>query len=352
MTGFPVEIVSAILAEACFDDKATGCVLALTSKWISEVAKPVRFQAVSLYGVSQMMAFSKLFEGSTSANTPKIRHLFVSGIGPKQAEMRRDKRMKVLRKLAIGRKLLEKSDEDEEDVGSTPNYYPWLKPDEEVEGIDPMSVEIAVHKIILGAASSIETLFLATMPPESRYSLIVTLPCALPNLTEFSVTGNGCNFVFPDRLPSLKRVHFDPGSIALGPPNILPVLQELRYTGFSPDRRTTPPLLDVLLDHARSVMPGGPDFASVLPITLKRVVLQHTPPPYGARCGTSYIQHGCAADHLYSTRMAVNELKDATGFEVVELPEPTLELWAKGKIDGLAYNFEDARKDWMMAIRR
>lgn len=51
------------------------------------------------------------------------------------------------------------------------------------------------------------------------------------------------------------------------------------------------------------------------------------------------MQYADSLDRLCSTGATVNELKDATGFEVVMLPEPTLELWAKGKIDSLGYHF-------------
>lgn len=67
MDHLPVDVASIILADACFGDQATACSLALTSKWVGQVVKPVRFEALSLYGLPQIVRFAQMLEGMPPA---------------------------------------------------------------------------------------------------------------------------------------------------------------------------------------------------------------------------------------------------------------------------------------------
>lgn len=349
MDQLPVEVATNIFKEACFDDKAAGCALALTSKWMGEVIKPVRFVAVSLHGMPQIIGFSKLLEGLSSA--PKMKHLFVSGISFKEAEKRLAERVRELRWMAIDRKLLEKSKEVNLDVVWNQEEDPEEDPDDEeakAEEEEKQNIVMndAFHRIVIQASASLKTLFLSTMP-DLHYRSVNLLPCALPNLIECSITESGHRFMPPFPFNSLKRLHLDADWDGAYFQNCTPALQELRFTNMDSESS----LLDAIVQHARLASKAEGNSGSGLSATVKRVVLQQSPPPYGGGCGNSRMNHRDCTRELNRTAAAVDNLKVSERFQFVLLPIPTLNLWAEGKItDGLGFHFEDARRDWKEAI--
>ncbi|KAF9502045.1 hypothetical protein BDN71DRAFT_1426475 [Pleurotus eryngii] len=58
----PPEIWTRIFAFACTDDGATGCSLALVSRYVRETSEPVRFERVILKGVDKIVAFADMLE--------------------------------------------------------------------------------------------------------------------------------------------------------------------------------------------------------------------------------------------------------------------------------------------------
>lgn len=192
------------------------------------------------------------------------------------------------------------------------------------------------------------------MPIPSWFSTnIPTIPCALPNLIELSITESGCQFKLPHRLPNLRRLHTDGSTDGVEYLNNAPVLEELRFTGITGSRPTmsnTLQVLDAVETHVGSVGQGGVYSGSVFPVTMDRLILQQCAPPYGAECGNPYMDHRDLARRLDRAAESTIEFRSTGKFHLVLLHMPTVELWVEGNISGLGYHFEDARRDWMEIV--
>lgn len=75
----PAEIWSQIFSYACKDDGSTGCSLSLTSKYIRETSKSVRYTSVAIYGVTKISCFYQLLK---RGKTSPITYLFISDDEP------------------------------------------------------------------------------------------------------------------------------------------------------------------------------------------------------------------------------------------------------------------------------
>jgi hypothetical protein len=84
MNNCPVELILKIFSYACTDGGRTGCALSLVSRWIHAVATPVRFQTVSLTGLSQMRLFINALEALPAP--PRVSHLLLSDNGIADSE--------------------------------------------------------------------------------------------------------------------------------------------------------------------------------------------------------------------------------------------------------------------------
>ena len=83
MDGLAVELIEKIAAFACTDGGRTGLSLSLTSKYIREATRAVRFHSVSLTkGSEQISQFSSHFDAERAAlsdrTVPRIRHLCIA----------------------------------------------------------------------------------------------------------------------------------------------------------------------------------------------------------------------------------------------------------------------------------
>lgn len=341
MDRLPVEISSKILAKACFDDKATACSLNLTSKWISEVAETVRFEAVSLYGLPQIVGFAKMLEGLPPGH-PKIKHLFISGIGLREAEKQRGQRQAKLRRLAVDYKLLPRAAEDDPPVGHRRGGY-----DVDSDYDLPQVWNDEFHTIFHRAASSVQTLFLTTM---HHLRPATAIPCSLPNLIDFSITDSGYGISLPYELPQLRRLHTNsPGdrdTNAIKYRKNAPALEELRFSNlYHCDE-----FVDAIVAHAQCMEQGETELESAFPATMRRIILQQSAPPYGAWCGNAYMSHEWFSRRLHRAVMDVADSGGRGPLQLVLLKMPEVKLWLEGEINGLGYHFEDARKDWVDVI--
>lgn len=337
MYRLPVELVTKILSHACFDDKLTACSLSLTSKWIGEVVRPIRFEAISLHDALQVVAFAAILENMLP-HSPKIKHLFVSAIGTNGADQLWVARQREVEKRAIGRNLLTETKGVHKDDEHADDWYERVKRDERRQTQE--ALDTALHSILRIAASSIETLFLTLIPNQGSAA---AFPCVLPNLVDLSVTGVTCNLSLPQPFPALKRLHIDRNlPIGLDLRKSAPALEELRFTSIHEGARR---FVDAVVEHAQSMqLKQGDARGFSFPSSLRHVILQQCAAPYDVQCGGAYMSHVTFTGVLHDAVVSVAELGE---FQLALLETPGVKLWFEGRISGFGYFYEDARKDWM-----
>jgi hypothetical protein len=353
MDQVPVELTLKILSQACFDDKATGCALSLTSKEIRGLLKTVRFEAVSLYGPVQVNGFASVLEHSYSDHPYLIEHLFVSGSNLKEEKEWQVKRNTRTWKLAIQYKLISSrgevgSPDDIPDINNLHLFEEWMRTQAEREA-KQRALDKALSKLIARLAPSLKTFFITSiLESKSPLSFI----CPLPQLTDLSVTSTGGQFELPYRFPKLRRIHTTTGMRSFSDKSSVdfeknaPALAELRLTNLTENNVW---LLSALVWYAGHRSGEKKEQALLLPKTMKRVILQQCSPPYGSPCGNSYMQHRAFSQALSSVASAFVGSRKAP-FELKLLQMLDLHFWIKGKSNGLGYFFEDARRDWADVI--
>jgi len=91
---------------------------------------------------------------------------------------------------------------------------------------------------------------------------------------------------------------------------------------------------------------------ALLPDTIKRVILQQSPPPYDAWCGNAWLQHEDFERCLIQAASSIAKHDNGrAGFRLVLLEKSDLESWCRGRVRGLLHaKFNDARDDWLDAI--
>lgn len=99
--------------------------------------------------------------------------------------------------------------------------------------------------------------------------------------------------------------------------------------------------------HVGRAEPEGED-EPVFPNAMKRVILQQAAPPDGAQCGNPYMDYSDSGETLFHVALLFKELGSAA-FEVL-LEERDVPLLTRGRISGLGYFYEDARRDWLDVI--
>jgi hypothetical protein len=337
MDKLPVELARKIFSQACYNDKATGCSLILTSKWIGEVVEVVRFETLSLCGVYQVKGFA-----STLQRSRRVKHLFMSGIGVKEAEERRVSSDKLLRKLAVRHELI--------DGESDPDPTEYIDADIEVRWFggygarhSDQALEDSVRAIIQSAARSLQTLFMVELWLSNPR---VPFDTSFPELTDVSMITDYLGLKSNQTYPKLKRIHTtskirgDCSSEIVDFRQTAPVLEQLRLTGVcSYDERWLP----------RALSKETPDIL-LFPNTMRRVIVQQCSPPYIARCGNAYISHrhlGRSLEQAASLMLANSLNGQGVGYDLVVLEAQSLTLWLKGGASGLSYCFEDARREWV-----
>jgi len=353
MDKFPVEILYKILAFACFDNNDTGRSLALTSKWMGHVSSPVRLEAVSLCGVSQIIQFAGMLENSSNraatstAALGKIRHLFVSDLSRKNARVQRQKMNLQLRRLAMIHQLVvpdsvddtydhDNNDEVENDDG-----------DDDKSTVEQKQREFysAFHRVMYYASPSLHTLFITTYFEHVE----AFPPFPMPHLTDFSVLSAHSFLTIPHVYPNLKRIHtdFEPyGSdkTKINFRNYTPALEEIRITNF---RQCSGRFAVTVIDHARCIDSENNDNNSselLFPNTMKRVLLQPCPP---TRRRSSLYRAYSFKGYLLRVAHSLSESEHRrTGFRVTILQPLDIHSWFNGRSSGLRYSFDDARKDW------
>lgn len=266
MHRLPLDILTQILIEACFDDKFTGCSLSLVSKSISEVVNLIRFEAVSLYDVHQVFGFAEMLQ-KLRLPSPKIKHLFISAIGTNGANQLWVSRQKKMRKQArkCGLVVAETKDyEDDEEPKLDRNMDRQWRMQEALDG--------AFHNILIRAASSIKTLFITTIPIAGSTT---SFRCALPNLTHLSITGVNCKLSAKQPFSALRLIHVDQNPIDFDFRSSTPTLEELRFTSV---REGAWKLVNAILDHSGCLRIDARQ--SAFPASLRRVVLQQWPLPH------------------------------------------------------------------------
>ena len=357
MDQLPVEIHSKILGLACVDDNSTGRSLALTCKWLGDIANLVRFEAVSLCGTSTVVQFAAMLDGlpnHAAATSGKINHLFVSDLSRKEAEEAGVRMNLRMRKLAIARKLI--ASDDNGDTYDDDYDKIDLKSYKERMGLMHERAKLfygAFHRVLHHTSQSLRTLF-----------IIATLQCAedlppfpMPNLTDFSTTIAYSSFASSSTYPNLKRINidFDPCLTNHKPINFrncTPALEELRITDLraSISSNNTANLLAALAAYDIRCMELGARNVGhniIFPDSMKVVFIQPCSPPYGARCSNPRRTYISFNHNLILTakQFAESENRHA-GLRVVILPAPDVYSWVKGKSSGLHYSFEDAKRDW------
>lgn len=344
MQHLPVELATKIFALACFDDKATGRALTLTSTWIAQAAEPVRFDAVSLYDLDQIVEFGSMVK-RLPPGEPKIRHLFVSGIGLQKATDGRTWRNLSLRKEAIVLGLLPVMTMSPGDLlrvqsssGKFERSRLWYKTQQK-------AFDKAFHGILKTVGGLLEVLFITDVPSRR---LAIPIQSPLPNLTSISSTNSCYNFYLPHPLPKLRRLHTNARLGGLGKEmdyrRDTPVLEEIRLSDVD-DRCED--CLDALVQHSR-FMRKEEAKRLVFPPTLKRAMFQQDAPLYGAECGSTYLDWSNFGEILDYYMKLVEESNG--GFRLVILESMGFDLWIKGAAAGLRYCFDDARKDWKDVI--
>jgi hypothetical protein len=349
MDQLPVEILVKILALACFDDSATAYSLALTCKRLTDVAEFVRFEAVSLCGLSQLSRFTAILEDSPHISE-KIRHLFVSELSRGEAEVRRLRGEIEMRKMAVSYRIIENptgvddglynedNNDDDDDVFACYDHSERERKQEAFYG--------AFHSIMQHVSTSLHTLFITT----TFYGTETFPPFPMPNLTNFYFTSTYTEFSIHQTFPKLKRIitnccmrerRVDLRSHA-------PVLEELRITNIG---EAAAGFVGALVKYAQCREAGTKDGA-LLPDTMKRVILQQSPPPYGAWCGNAWLQHEDFEKCLLQAAFSVARHDNGkAGLRLVLLEKSDLESWCKGRVRGLYYtSFCDARADWLDGV--
>lgn len=358
MNQFPVEILVCIFEQACFDDKRTARSISLASKLLANIVDPFRFEAVSLYGPSQICGFASLLKRSPE-HSGRIKHLFLSGITLKEAGELREVRVSALRELAIRRGLADKPQAVEQQPGFT-------LATKELERRVRRNVHCSsgntpvdeMYQIIRDVAQSLETLFITSIQIGGDYFSF--FPCSLPNLTTLSATSGNYTPTITHVLPKLKSIHtncyletweeeerpvlyFRTGA---------PALEELRLTDIPEYHDDS--FLEHLVQHTNCVEEGRED-GLVFPDTMQRVIVQQGPPVYEYGCCAVC---ACApyedfATELSSAAASMAELQhERCGFPVVILEPLDVPYCYKHERGGLGYFFEDAWSDWMVLMSR
>ena len=81
----PAEVWSYIFSYACHDGGSTGCSLSLTSKYIRETSKSIRYTSVAICGVTKISCFHHLLK---RGQTSPITYLFISDDEPSDNDTR------------------------------------------------------------------------------------------------------------------------------------------------------------------------------------------------------------------------------------------------------------------------
>lgn len=194
----------------------------------------------------------------------------------------------------------------------------------------------AFDSILHQVANSIETLFVTDLPDQPSI-----LPCPLPNLIDLSITRSGQRIELPYQLLNLRRLHVDACGHEVDYRSVTPVLEELKFSGICTGKEQ---FVVTILFHARCMVQGN--LSPAFPVSTRRVILQQCAPHYDARGGNTNVSYAMFEKHLCIRAASVYELGYSTGFKLLLLPARTLEQWVKGKINGLEFSWEDARREW------
>jgi len=355
MDQFPVEILVRIFEQACFDDKRTARSLSLASKVLAKIAEPIRFEAVSLYGSSQICGFASFLK-KFPEHSGRIKHLFISGITPKEAEELREVRVCALKELAVRRGFADET----QAVVQQPGFKLATK---ELERRVRRSLHCStastpideMYQIIRDVAQSLETLFIASI----RSDYFTCFPCSLPNLTVLSATSGSYSLTITHILPKLKRIHTncyldewdDDGQESIRFRIGAPVLEELRLIDIIDSSYHDGSLVEHLVQHARC-MEDGREGGLLFPDTMQRIVVQQGPPVYDYRCAIC----DCApyeefASDVSSAAVSMAESQyRRDGFSLLVLEPLDVPYCFEHERAGLGYFFEDARSDWICTI--
>jgi hypothetical protein len=350
MDQLPVEILVKIIALACFDDSATAYSLALTCKRLTDVVEFVRFEAVSLCGWCQLFRFAAMLEDSPHVSE-KIRHLFVSELSRGEAEVRRLRGEIEMRKMAVRYGMIENATGVNLDLlnecdmdGGVFACYDHSERERKQEAFYD-----AFYSIMQYVSTSLHTLFITT----TSYGTEMFPPFPMPNLVEFYFTSTYTEFSIHQTFPKLRRIitnccmreHLvDLRSHA-------PVLEELRITNIGDEAAE---FVRALVKYAQYREAGTKDVA-LLPDTIKRVILQQSPPPgreWSLRCGHALRRHKDFEKCLLQAAFSVAKHDNGkASFRLVLLEQSDLESWCKGRVWGLHYmSFDDARADWLDVV--
>lgn len=338
MAQLPVELTTEIFSLACFDDKATGSALCLTSKQIMEITNDVRFEALSLYGQTQISGFASMLSHCPPQHV-NLKHLFISGASLEEETKARAKRSAYAQELGIEPSFITTTALEEADDKEASTLEALVNVRAQQQAINEAYSQIMDH-----SGSGLKTLFIVSMFDSSP---LLSLPRPLPKLTDLCVISSGGIFELQQCFPNLRRIHTTlplrnwHATHDIDFTENAPALEELRLTDQDTDAEW---FVLALTWHTGRGEPSGKDELS-FPDTMRRVILQQCAPPYAAQCGYPWSQHEDFTGMMRDVALLFRESAKAK-FELVVLPELDAELWARGKSNGLGYYFDDARMDW------